>query len=144
MKGLLVVVVAVVSAACGGKTPAPTRPETGSASPQSGSATTAPVTAALGEQECEQLFAHVMKVSIADRPADQRIDEAEQAKAAGELRAQYFPECRAKSRATFDCVMAAQTTSGILGCEPQASRSSSTSNSNVAPGGMTPAAPRSP
>lgn len=86
----------------------------------------------------------MLKLSIADRPAEQRLDDAEQAKAAGELRAQYLPECRAKSRTTFDCVMAAETTAAVLACEPQASFKSSTSNSSVAPGGMAPAAPRSP
>jgi hypothetical protein len=53
--------------------------------------------------------------------------------------------CRALSRDTFRCAMAATTLTALAACQPaQRTPSSSTSNSSVAPGGMTPPAPRSP
>jgi hypothetical protein len=47
------------------------------------------------------------------------------------------------AREPYACAMAATTLRDLAGCD-QRTPSSSTSNSSVAPGGMTPAAPRSP
>jgi hypothetical protein len=144
VKGLLAVVVAVVTAACGGKTPAPTHPETGSAaSAGSGSAAPPPVVVALTEQECDQLLDHTIDIEYARRAPDQRPDPKEQQAVRESIRDKFLAECRTLKRGLYECAIAAKTTAEMEACD-QASRSSSTSNSSVAPGGMTPAAPRSP
>ena len=137
-------VVVVASTACGGKTPAPTHPETGSAaSAGSGSSATTPVAVALIEQECDQLLDHTIDIEYARRAPDQRPDPKEQQAVREAIRDKFLGECRTLKRGIYECAMAAKTTADMAACD-QASRSSSTSNSSVAPGGMTPAAPRSP
>jgi hypothetical protein len=51
-------------------------------------------------------------------------------------------ECGALTRDAYRCGLQATTVAALTACH--ATRSSSTSNSSVAPGGITPAAPRSP
>lgn len=90
------------------------------------------------ERECDDLVEHVLQLELAtrkDRPSD-----AELAQLRGELHGD--PACRTLSRDRYRCAMSANTAAAYQAC--QATRSSSTSNSSVAPGGMTPPAPRSP
>jgi hypothetical protein len=53
--------------------------------------------------------------------------------------------CRTLPLSAFRCAIAATTLSALAACQPiQRTPSSSTSNSSVAPPGITPPAPRSP
>ena len=90
------------------------------------------------ERECDELVEHVLALELAtrkDKPSD-----AELAQLRSELHGD--PACRKLSRDRYRCAMGAKTAAEYQAC--QATRSSSTSNSSVAPGGMTPPAPRSP
>jgi hypothetical protein len=58
------------------------------------------------------------------------------------LREEFVTGCRALPRDALTCALAARTLSELAACQP--SPSSSTSNSSVAPAGITPPAPRSP
>jgi hypothetical protein len=122
------------------------RPHTPSGS---GSAVPADAPVATGptaptEQECEQLFRHVVALHMAEQrrtvPTDQLPTEAEQAQLREELAAD--GECRKLRRSELTCALAATTLAEVEACQPI--RSSSTSNSRVAPPGITPPAPRSP
>lgn len=105
-----------------------------------------PSSTAPSERECDDLIGHAIAIRIAEMrqtvPADQLPTEAEQAALRGELRASFLPACREGSREGYQCAMAARTLAELDAC--QATPSSSTSNSSVAPGGITPPAPRSP
>ena len=92
------------------------------------------------ERECDELVEHVLQLELATRPKDARPSDAELAQLRGELRGD--PACAKLSRDRYRCAMAAKTAAEYQAC--QTTRSSSTSNSSVAPGGMTPPAPRSP
>ena len=81
-----------------------------------GTGSAQPVSDALTEQDCDALLAHVVKVAIAERPADQQIDETEQAKIRADARPQFLPECRAYDRATYNCALAATATAQIEAC----------------------------
>jgi len=103
--------------------------------------------AAPTERECDDLIAHAVALRAAELaqtlPADQLPTEAEQAALRAELRGRFLAECRAGTRPGYDCAIAARSLAELAGC--QVIRSSSTSNSSVAPGGiLPPAAPRSP
>src|SRR5262245_59566502 len=107
----------------------------------SGGAAAAPT-----ERECEDLIAHAIRLRVAELkqtlPPAQVPTEAEQAALGAELRGKFLTDCRGGSRRGYDCAIAARTLAELGGC--QATRSSSTSNSSVAPGGIAPPAPRSP
>ena len=128
--------------ACSSGTGARTRSPRGEPPPD---AAIAPATSPT-EAECEALFAHAIALEIAEQrrtlPPEQVPTEAEQTALRDELRSGFLAECRAGSREGYECAMAATTTAELGACH--STRSSSTSNSSVAPGGMTPAAPRSP
>jgi hypothetical protein len=99
------------------------------------------------ERECEDLIAHAIALRVAELkqalPPEQVPTEAEQAALATELRGKFLADCKGGTRRGYDCAIAAKTLAELGGC--QATRSSSTSNSSVAPGGiLPPAAPRSP
>jgi hypothetical protein len=99
------------------------------------------------ERECEDLIAHAIALRVAELkqalPPEQVPTDAEQAALAAELRGKLLADCRGGTRRGYDCAIAAKTLADLGGC--QATRSSSTSNSSVAPGGiLPPAAPRSP
>ena len=103
--------------------------------------------AAPTERECDGLIAHAVALRAAELartlPPDQLPTEAEQAALRTELRGKFLAECRGGTRPGYDCAIAAKSLAELAGC--QAMRSSSTSNSSVAPGGiLPPAAPRSP
>jgi hypothetical protein len=128
--------------ACSSHASDPKKP-TGSNTPVPGDAP--PSVATPSEQECDALFAHAIELHLAEvkqtKPAQLPTDD-ELAKLRTELRAQELAACRATTVERYRCAMAATTLAVLSTC--QATPSSSTSNSNVAPGGMTPAAPRSP
>ncbi len=111
--------VLVVCGACGGKSRTPAKPDvrTDPGPPaQVGSGSAQPVSDALTEPDCDALLAHVVKVSVAERPADQQIDAAEMTRIQTEARPQFMAECRAYDRATYDCALAATATAAIAAC----------------------------
>jgi len=90
--------------------------------------------------ECDSLFLHAIDVIATPDVTD--ADKKDQAIAA--LHDDFVHGCLALSRSTLRCASAAVTVEEMLACD-HATRSSSTSNSSVAPGGMSPpAAPRAP
>ena len=105
-----------------------------------------PAAAAPTERECDALIAHAIALRVAELqqtlPPEQVPTEAEQAALGTELRGKFLADCRGGTRRGYDCALAAKTLAELGGC--QATRSSSTSNSSVAPGGILPPAPRSP
>jgi hypothetical protein len=128
--------------ACSGHGPSEPAHPHGSATPSdAGVAIVAPQ---LGDRECSEVVDHAIALHLAElrahKPADQLPTDADVAKLAAELRAE--PGCRTLTRDGYRCGVAAKSLAELEGC--YATRSSSTSNSSVAPGGMTPAAPRSP
>jgi len=133
-----VVSLALACSSSGGRPrPPPPRP-TPDASP--------PAAAAPTERECEDLIAHAIALRVAELaqalPPEQVPTEAEQAALRTELRGQLLADCQHGTRRGYDCAIAAKTLAELGGC--QATRSSSTSNSSVAPGGILAPAPRSP
>jgi len=132
----------LVVAACSSSAAPPTRP-TGPADSGSGEpgelAAAAPT-----ERECEQLVAHAVALGAAERagrPPDQLSTEADQDQLEIRLRP-FVDECRALPRDSYRCAMAATAIAELAACH--STPRSSTSNSSVAPGGITPPAPRSP
>jgi hypothetical protein len=106
-----------------------------------------PAAAAPTERECEALIAHAIALRVAELeqalPPEQVPTEAEQAALGAELRGQHLADCQRGTRRGYDCAIAARTLAALAAC--QATPSSSTSNSSVAPGGiLPPPAPRSP
>jgi hypothetical protein len=101
-----------------------------------------PVAVPPTERECEALIGHAIALRVAELaqalPPEQVPTEAEQAALAAELRGKFLGDCRGGSRRGYDCAMAARSLADLTGC--QATRSSSTSNSSVAPGGILPPA----
>ena len=79
----------------------------------------------------------MVQIASSERPADQQISQGEQDAIITAM------TCDGVSRDIYDCAMAATTTLAMAACD-QRTPSSSTSNSSVAPGGMTPPAPRAP
>jgi len=131
-----------VVAACSSSAAPPTRPTgpTGSGAADTG----APTAVAPTERECEQLVAHAVSLGAAERtgrPPDQLATETDQDQLRTRLRP-FVDECRGLSREGYRCAAQAATLAELAACQP--TRSSSTSNSSVAPGGITPPAPRSP
>jgi hypothetical protein len=88
--------------------------------------------------ECDALLRHAL-----DLVAPPEATEADRSKAIASTRDEWRARCRTMSRATYTCAISAATASDLVECD-QPTRNSSTSNSSVAPGGMTPPAPRSP
>jgi len=104
-----------------------------------------PARAGPGERECDELITHAVALGIdeqAGRPAEQRATEADHEAVRRKLHEDFMSGCRTLPHDAFRCAIAATTLAELAGCQPM--RSSSTSNSSVAPGGMTPPAPRSP
>jgi hypothetical protein len=135
----LLIVLALV--ACSGHTSTPVHPSHGSGGSNevSGSAV---AEAAPNDADCDALIAHAVALAAAERP-EHTVTDDDQTHARSDLRAEYAPRCRAMSRASYLCALSAPSLPSLADCD-HATRSSSTSNSSVAPGGMTPAAPRSP
>ena len=102
-----------------------------------------PTISAPTEKECEQLVAHVVDLSVREHapPINPAPNDAESQQVDQSLRP-YVTECTTLPREAVRCGLDAPTLAALRGC--QATRSSSTSNSSVAPGGIAPPAPRSP
>ena len=132
----------LVVAACSSSAAPPTRP---TAPTDSGSGQPEELTAgAPTERECEQLVAHAVALGAAERtgrPPDQLSTEADQEQLKTRLRP-FIDECRALPRDSYRCVIAATALAELAACH--STPRSSTSNSSVAPAGITPPAPRSP
>ena len=92
------------------------------------------------ERDCHDQFKHAAELAAAD--ASPSLTNDEMTTLEGELTDRFLATCRAGSLEGHRCAMAATTLAELGNCH--ATPSSSTSNSSVAPGGMTPAAPRSP
>lgn len=118
-------------AACGGGHSAPVRPSPRAPAPP---AAAAPPPAAL---DCDALVDH----AVALTNGGAKLTEAERASVRARLRDEL--PCEGLSREQYACAMQATALDALAACD-QRTPSSSTSNSSVAPGGMTPAAPRSP
>jgi hypothetical protein len=128
-------------AACSSGATAPEHPQP----PPAASDASPPAPAGPGERECDELITHAVALGIdeqAARPAEQRATEADHEGVRRKLHEDFMTGCRGLPREAFACAISATTLTELAGC--QAMRSSSTSNSSVAPGGMTPPAPRSP
>jgi hypothetical protein len=134
----------VVVAACGAPARAPVHAQRAPAP----DAARAPIEPAPTAAECDALVAHAVQLAAADQRAHERdhASDDDAARVERDLSVEYGPSCRAMSRAGYRCALAAATLDAFAACggPAQATRSSSTSNSSVAPGGITPAAPRSP
>ncbi len=108
----------------------------------------APVVTGPSERDCLDQFAHAidLELAAARAPAESNTErlptETELATLRAELRDTYLPACRAGTMEGHHCAMAATTLDQLANCH--STPSNSTSNSSVAPGGITPAAPRSP
>jgi hypothetical protein len=97
------------------------------------------------ERECDELITHAVSLGIDERVAranEPRTTEADHEAIRRKLHEEFMTGCRQLSRDAYACAIASRTLSELSAC--QASASSSTSNSSVDPGGMTPPAPRSP
>jgi hypothetical protein len=87
--------------------------------------------------ECEQLLDHAIGLT------GRQLTDEEHTKVRAQLHDELLLQCQAMPRATYTCAMAATTMPELSSCD-QRTPSSSTSNSSVAPPGITPPAPRSP
>ncbi|HET9624054.1 MAG TPA: hypothetical protein VFP84_21930 [Kofleriaceae bacterium] len=131
-------------AACGGATPPPARPAPIAAAPS-----TAAPPAGPSERECDELITHAVALGIDEQAAhggEPATTEADHEAVRRQLHEEVMNGCRALPREAFRCAVEAASLSALAACgaSDQRSPSSSTSNSSVAPGGITPPAPRSP
>ena len=96
------------------------------------------------EQECDELITHAVALGIDEQSAHgaPHTTASDHEAVRRGLHDELAAGCRTLSRDMYRCAMAAATLDALAGC--QRTPSSSTSNSSVAPGGMTPPAPRSP
>jgi hypothetical protein len=100
------------------------------------------------ERECDELITHAVALGIdeqAARPTEPQATEADHEAIRRALHEDFMTGCRTLAPDAYRCAIAAPTLAALSACEPaQRTPISSTSNSSVAPGGMTPPAPRSP
>lgn len=130
----------LVVTACSSGPASPAQPR-----PLPGLPAAAPPQAAPSERECDELITHAVALGIdeqAARAAGSRTTEADHEAVRRRLHEDFMSGCRSLPREAFRCAIAATTLSVLAAC--QATPSSSTSNSSVAPGGISPPAPRSP
>lgn len=97
-------------------------PEHPTQTPDAGSGTQAgsqSVADAPNASECDALFVHTVKLSGAERPADQQMNEAEQRKVLADMRADasLAAKCRAMTRARFTCALQAPNLAAIKACD---------------------------
>jgi hypothetical protein len=97
-----------------------------------------------GERECDELITHAVALGIdeAAHGGASRTTSADHETVRRKLHEDFLTGCRTLPRDAYHCAMAATTLAALAACQP--TRSSSTSNSSVAPGGIAPPAPRSP
>jgi len=119
-------------AACGSSTPKTTRPEPARPQP---AAAVIPV----NDRECGELIDHAVALGMAEQP---HATDADRDAVRASVSIDFLHACRALRRDRYTCAIAARTLAELEACQPMPS--SSTSNSSVAPGGMTFPAPRSP
>ena len=123
-------------AACSGGSSAPAHPAPIPTTPP-------PATeAAPSEPECDELITHAVALGIVEAGGAQPTTQADHEAIRRGLREDFMTGCRELPRAALRCAIAAPTLDALAAC--QRTPSSSTSNSNVAPGGMAPPAPLLP
>ncbi|MDX2092862.1 MAG: hypothetical protein SFX73_33660 [Kofleriaceae bacterium] len=137
--GLAIASLAFTLLACSGTSPPPPQPPMHVGS--GGAVAQAPAPESPSTAECEALVAHAIDLDARTRDTQPPPTDAEREQLRATLRP-FIEECRAMSRASYECGRAATTPAQLASC--QRTPSSSTSNSSVAPPGITPAAPRSP
>ncbi len=98
-----------------------------------------PAVVAVTERECDALIDHAVDLGLTEEP---RATDADRESVRASLHADFARDCRALPRDRYQCAISARTLAELTACQPMPS--SSTSNSSVAPGGITPPAPRSP
>lgn len=127
-------------AACSGGSSAPAHPEPIPTLPPP-AAQPAP-----SERECDELITHAVALGIDERIAPaagaQTTTQADHEAVRRSLHEDFMTDCRVLPRAALRCAIAAPTLAALAAC--QLTPSSSTSNSNVAPGGIAPPAPLLP
>jgi hypothetical protein len=135
------IVCLLLCAACSSGSGTPTKPSVPTPTGPADAAVT--TVSSPSEKECEQLVAHVVELTVREHaPAiNPAPNDAESQKMDQSLRP-YVAECTTLSREAVRCGLDAPTLAALRAC--QATRSSSTSNSSVAPPGIKPPAPRSP
>jgi hypothetical protein len=131
----------VFAAACSGGSGTPTRPS--KPAPVGTTDAGVAVAPALTAAECEQLVTHAVDLALRERTpaADPPPSDPEKTKIDEPLRS-FATECAPLTRESYRCGMDATTLAALSACH--ATLRSSTSNSRVAPPGITPPAPRSP
>ncbi len=92
------------------------------------------------DAECRDLIAHVVALEVAHAGATLAAEA--QATIGTSIEADFMAGCKKLTPRELQCGMAATTPAAFGACQPSAS--SSTSNSSVAPPGITPPAPRAP
>ncbi len=122
---------------CGGRQPAPQRPV--ERAPAHVVETAPPRDPATSSADCDRLFAHVVAL---DEHAG-KLADADRDHVRAQLQSELGAECLTTPRAIVLCGIDAPTSDAIAACD-QRMPSRSTSNSSVAPPGITPPAPRSP
>lgn len=130
-------------AACSGGSAAPAHPEPIPTTPP------AAAQAAPSERECDELITHAVALGIGEATGSaagaQATTQADHEAVRRGLREDFMTGCRLLPRAAWRCAIAAPSLPALAACGPaQDTPSSSTSNSNVAPGGITPPAPLAP
>jgi hypothetical protein len=100
----------------------------------------APVEPGPSEAQCDELITHAVALGIDEHRGE--TTQADHEAVRRGLREDFMASCRALPAEAFRCALAAPTLDAMAGC--QRTPSSSTSNSSVAPPGITPPAPRSP
>lgn len=134
-------------AACSSGPGAPSHP--GPVGPAALAAPATPPT----ERECDELITHAVALGIDDqaaRPTEPQATAADHEAIRRGLHEDFMAGCRALAPDRYRCALAAPSLAAMAACEPagpapaQRMPISSTSNSSVAPAGMTPPAPRSP
>jgi hypothetical protein len=131
-------------AACGGAAPPAVQPVPVAAVPRA-----APPPAGPSEHECDELITHAVALGIDEAAArgGEPTTEADHEAVRRQLHEELMNGCRGLPREAFRCAIDAPSLPALAACQPgdgQRTPRSSTSNSNVAPGGITPPAPRSP
>jgi hypothetical protein len=123
-------------AACSGGSSTPAHPAPIPTTPAP-AAQTAP-----SERECDELITHAVALGIDEAAGAPTTTQSDHEAVRRGLREDFMTGCRALPRATWRCAIAAPTLAALAACQP--TPSSSTSNNNVAPGGITPPAPLLP
>jgi len=147
VKGFVLAALVHAASACSGSSApvangpvAPLPPEAPADGGTSGNAT---------REACQTLMAHVVDLAVAEHK-DATLDDRDQVR---KSLGAFVEQCQQETAETVRCGTAAANLDDLAACQPardpggqsdQRTRSNSTSNSSVAPPGITPAAPRSP